>query len=91
MSNHDVKKVTIYQPRIPSYRTKFFEVLKQLGNDSGINYRVIAPSEINDSRNDEDLGNNSIERIRTIRVNLLGSGIHFFNVKKVFVNFTSNK
>jgi len=83
MTNHKVKKVTIYQPRIPSYRTKFFEVLRQLGNDSGINYRVIAPSEINDSRNDEDLRNKSVERIRTIRVNLLGSEIHFFNVKKV--------
>jgi len=82
----DLKIVTIYQPRVPIYRTKFFKVLKQLGNDTGINYRVVAPAEVADSRNDEDLSNQNVERIKTLKIRIFGSEIHLFNVKKIIYN-----
>jgi len=77
-----LKKVTIYQPRIPGYRTKFFKVLKQLGTDAGINYRIIAPGKINDTRNDENLDNQSVERISTLKIKFLGRELYLFNAKK---------
>jgi glycosyltransferase involved in cell wall biosynthesis len=78
-----MKTVTIYQPRIPGYRTSFFDALMGLGNVAGINYRIIAPAEILDIRNDEDSGNQSIERIKTLKFKFLNSEIHFFNPKEI--------
>ena len=78
-----MKTVTIYQPRIPGYRTSFFGALMGLGNAAGINYRIVAPAEILDIRSDEDSGNQSIERIRTLKFKFLNSEIHLFNPKEI--------
>ena len=84
MNRKVLRKVTIFQPRVPKYRASFFAKLKQVGVNSGIEYHIVAPFDVNDFRLDEDFLNINVERIKTFKLKILKSEIHVYNLRKAF-------
>jgi len=79
-------RVGIFQPRVPRYRRAFFRQLIELGSKSGIEYKVYAPINVTDPRQDEDFSNIDVTRVRSVKFKIKGRIFNFINPIKILRN-----